>query len=387
MNRRPDLDWLRVIAFGLLILYHSGMAWSGWDWHINSHESLPWLAEAMRFTNRWRIPLIFMVSGGAIVLALGQRPPGAFARDRVRRLLLPLIFGILVIVPPQVYIERHSSGQFAGSFLEWLPQAYVGIYPKGNLSWNHLWFVAYVLILTFVLLPVYLWARTPNGQATQARLAAVMSVTGLHWLMAVPLAASITFLSPLSHNVNGFIGDWHGIATAALLLLYGGFVYGTPQMLATLNRQRWVSLAVAVAAFAALDLLVFHAAPGSRVRILGVPIFAPLSAINTVAWLFAFIGLANRYLQRRPRFLVEATELVYPFYMIHQTITVITVYWLLQLAVAPVPAYLLTVLATFGGTWLICAWLVRPWRWVRPLFGLEPLMARPAALPASTTGL
>ena len=196
MNRRLDLDWLRVIAFALLILYHSGMAWSGWGWHINSPENLPWLTEAMRFTNRWRIPLIFMVSGGAIVLALGQRRPDVFARDRVRRLLLPLVFGILVIVPPQVYIERHSSGQFAGSFLEWLPQAYVGIYPKGNLSWNHLWFVGYVLILTFVLLPIYLWARTPNGQAAQARLAAVMSATGLHWLMAVPLAASITFLSP-----------------------------------------------------------------------------------------------------------------------------------------------------------------------------------------------
>ena len=187
--------------------------------------------------------------------------------------------------------------------------------------------------------------------------------------------------------MNGFIGDWHGIATAALLLLYGGFVYGTPQMLATLNRQRWISLAVGMAAFAALDLLVFHAAPGARVRVLGVPVFAPLSAINTVAWLFAFIGLANRYLQRRPRFLVEATELVYPFYMIHQTVTVITVYWLLQLEVAPAAG-----LSADGPVDLrrhladLCR-VVRPWPWVRPLFGLKPLAPRPAALPASTTGL
>src|SRR5260370_33868097 len=103
MERRPDLDWLRVTAFGLLILYHSGMAWSGWEWHIyiNYSESLPWLRDAMRFTNRWRIPLIYMVSGGAIVLALGQRTVATFALDRVRRLLLPLVFGILVIVPPQ----------------------------------------------------------------------------------------------------------------------------------------------------------------------------------------------------------------------------------------------------------------------------------------------
>ena len=87
MNRRPNLDWLRVIAFALPTL------------PLNSPESLPWLTKAMRFTNRWRIPLISIVSGGAIVLALGQRPPGVFACDRVRRLLLPLVFGILVIVP------------------------------------------------------------------------------------------------------------------------------------------------------------------------------------------------------------------------------------------------------------------------------------------------
>ncbi|HSS87477.1 MAG TPA: acyltransferase family protein, partial [Reyranella sp.] len=69
MNHRdPALDWLRVTAFGLLILYHSGMAWSGWHWHLNSTEDIVWLREAMRFVNRWRMPLIFVVSGGAIVL-------------------------------------------------------------------------------------------------------------------------------------------------------------------------------------------------------------------------------------------------------------------------------------------------------------------------------
>ena len=106
-NRRSDLDWLRVTAFGLLILYHSGMAWSGWHWHLNSTEDIAWLREAMRFVNRWRMPLIFLVSGGAIVLALGLRSPGAFAVDRLRRLLLPLAFGMIVLVPPPVYAERH----------------------------------------------------------------------------------------------------------------------------------------------------------------------------------------------------------------------------------------------------------------------------------------
>src|SRR5262249_1360657 len=154
------------------------------------------------------------------------------------------------------------------------------------------------------------------------------------------------------------------IAMAALLLLYGGFVFGTQRMLATLNRQRWLSLAIGVLVYAALELLVFHAPPGARVRALGLPVFAPLSAINTMAWLFAAVGFANRHLQRRPKFLGTATELVYPFYIIHQTVTVITVYWLLTLKVPAVPAFLLTVLATFGVTGLICAAAVRPWPWI-----------------------
>ena len=383
MDRRPDLDWLRVIAFGLLILYHAGMPWTGWSWHLDGNETLPWLAEAMRFTNRWRIPLIYMVAGGAIVLALGQRGVGAFIMDRLRRLLLPLVFGVLVLVPPQVYLEQHWKGRFAGSFLEWLPQAYA----LDNLAWNHLWFVGYVLLLTFVLLPVFLWARTPRGREVQASIAHVMARRSLHWLLAVPVAVAMVVLGPITHNVNYVVGDWYGIASAALLMLYGAFLFNTPEMLAVLNRQCWIAVAVGTVAFFALDLLIFHAPTGTPVRVLGLPVYAPLSAINMIGWLFAAIGLANRFLRRRSRFLTRATEALYPFYMIHQTVTVITVYWLLTWKVPALPAYLLTVLSTFGGTALLYAGCVRPWPWVRPLFGLKPSAPRSAALPASTTAL
>ena len=383
MDRRPDLDWLRVLAFALLILYHAGFAWTGWGWHLDSNDTLPWLAAAMRFTNRWRIPLIYMVAGGAVVLALGQRSARTFAMDRIRRLLLPLVFGVLVLVPPQVYLERRWKGAFAGSFVQWLPHAY----DRGNLAWNHLWFVAYVLLMTFALLPVFLWARTPHGHAVQAGVAKAMMRANLHWLMAVPIALAMLLLAPITRNVNYLVGDWYGIASAALLMLYGGFIFNAPEMLAVLNRQCWIAVAVGTVAFFALDLLVFQAPPGAHVRVLGVPVYAPLSAINMIGWLFAAVGLANRYLQSRPRFLIWATEALYPFYMIHQTVTVIAVYWLLWWRVPPFPAFLLTVVATFGGTALIYAGAVRPWPWVRPLFGLKPLARRSAALPASTTAL
>lgn len=369
--RRADLDWLRVLAFGLLILYHAGMAWSGWSWHLTSPDSIDWLREAMRFTNRWRMPLLFVVSGAAIMLALGARTPGAFVADRLKRLLLPLAFGMVVLVPPQVYLERLWRGQFTGSFLEWLPQAFDGTYPAGNTSWHHLWFLAYVLVLTLVLLPVFLWARGAGGRSALASAGRLAAGTGLQWAMVLPLAASILWLAPVSHNTNGLVGDWHGLFYYGVLLLYGAFLYGSADLLAALAWQRYLSLAIGAAAFATLHAVFFGGEvrpvvpPGMR------PAYALLSAINTMAWLFAIIGFGRRHLTRRPAFLAEATEAVYPFYLLHQTVTVIVVYGLLTLRVPPVAGFLLAVLGTFFFTWAIYAGLVRPWRPIRPLFGLK----------------
>ncbi len=378
-TRRADLDWLRVIAFGLLILYHAGMAWSGWSWHVTSPDSIDWLREAMRFLNRWRMPLIFVVSGAAVVLALGTRAPGSFVADRLRRLLLPLAFGMIVLVPPQVYLERLWRGQFTGSFLQWLPQAFRGVYPDGNTSWHHLWFLAYVLVLTLALLPFFLWARNAAGRIALSRAGRFAARFGLQWTMVLPLAASILWLAPLSHNVNGLIGDWHGLVYYGALFLYGAFLFGSPELLAALQRQRFLSLALGVAAYATLYAVFIGGAVRPVIPSDLRPAYALLSAANTMAWLFAIVGFAHRHLTRRPAFLAEATEAVYPFYLLHQTVAVIAVYWLLTVGVPPVAGFFGAVLATFFGTWAIYAGLVRPWRWIRPLFGMKAVV-RPATL-------
>lgn len=353
-------------------------------------QGIDWLREAMRFTNRWRMPLIFMVSGGAIMLALGNRMAGAFALDRVRRLLLPLAFGMAVLIPPQVYLERVHSGRFTGSFWQWLPEAYSGVYPAGNLSWHHLWFVAYVLVFTFVLLPLFLWLRTTAGQTAQAAAARVMSRYGLQWLMALPLAASILWLVPISRNTNGLTGDWYGLAYYGTFLIYGAFIFGSPAMLAALNHQRWSSLGVGIAAYATLYAVYFKGvilpviAPADR------PIYAVLAAANTLAWLFAAIGFANRYLTMRPKFLAHATEAVYPVYMLHQTVTVIAVYWLLSFAVPPVVGFLSAAFLTFAVTAALYAGVVRPVPFLRPLFGLKSAykkMTRPLSPKSSRSKL
>jgi len=155
-------------------------------------------------------------------------------------------------------------------------------------------------------------------------------------------------------------------------LLYGALIFGSPDLLAALQRQRFLSLAIGGLAYACLHAGYFAGTVRPTILPEARPLYALLSAINVMAWLFAIVGFAHRHLTRRPAFLSEATEAVYPFYLIHQTVTVIAVWGLLRAGVPPLAGFVAAVGATFAGTWLIYAGLVRPWRWIRPLFGMKP---------------
>ena len=58
MQRRHDLDWVRVCAFGLLVLYHVGMYYVTWDWHVKSPAASDALEPFMLLSSPWRLALI-----------------------------------------------------------------------------------------------------------------------------------------------------------------------------------------------------------------------------------------------------------------------------------------------------------------------------------------
>ena len=150
IDRRPDLDWIRVGAFFLLILYHVGMFYVPWDFHVKTVRPVDWLEPVMQLTNPWRLTLLFLVSGAATRFMADKMSAGGLARTRTLRLLLPLVFAMFVIVPPQSYYEiLEKSPQLAEPF--W---SFYGKYAtaSGNWcdadgclitpTWNHMWFVA-----------------------------------------------------------------------------------------------------------------------------------------------------------------------------------------------------------------------------------------------------
>ncbi len=136
MHRRYDLDWVRVCAFGVLVLYHVGMYYVTWRWHVKSPYASTTLEPLMMLSSPWRLSLLFLVSGVATAFLFGG--PGGTNPDagtkrrllgaRSWRLLVPLACGIAVVVPPQSYyevVEQLPGGYHAG-YLAFLGKYFTG---------------------------------------------------------------------------------------------------------------------------------------------------------------------------------------------------------------------------------------------------------------------
>ena len=155
MQRRFDLDWVRILAFALLVPYHVGMYYVSWDWHVKSPELVPALEPFMILSAPWRLALLFLVSGVATAHLRAKLPVG-FLRQRSWRLLLPLLFGMYVVVPPQAYlelVEKVPGGYHAGylGFMaDYLKAGDLHCMAPGDCvdapTWNHLWVVAYLWV-------------------------------------------------------------------------------------------------------------------------------------------------------------------------------------------------------------------------------------------------
>ena len=135
--RRYDLDWLRIIAILIVLIFHVGMFFNDWDWHIKNNNTSDAFGYVMIWLHYWRLPLLLFISGAGTIYASAKRNEKQFALERAKRLLIPLVFSMFVIVPPQIYFERISD---YSSYFQFYPTVFECVpYPDGaSLSWHHM---------------------------------------------------------------------------------------------------------------------------------------------------------------------------------------------------------------------------------------------------------
>ncbi len=394
-ERRNDIDALRVFAFALLIAYHVGMVFvADWSFHIKSPHQWEWLEWPMVALNRWRMPLIFLLSGIALGLSRGATRPGRLALRRTRFLLIPLVFGMLAVVPVQAWVEARTNGALDAGFGAFLLRYWqLRPWPEGGfagaefgITWNHLWYLAYLWTYSLALaagLAIWRWSQLAHASVfSSMRAAGRGSAAALTIVPAAWIFVCIYWLEPRFGNTKALTDDWAQHAQYFTVFLFGFCLARACAWWDRIVRLRrwWLALALTGLALymglriagklltpAELDTL-----PAWNWR----AISDAAHALYAANMLLAILGYGAVWLNRPLRWLPYANRAVYPWYILHQSLIVPLAFMLIPLELpGPVEAALL-----LAGTVLGCAVIhhriILRLAWVWPLFGVRAVPAR-----------
>ncbi len=374
--RRLDLDWVRIIAFALLILYHTGMYYVTWDFHIKSPHASAALEPWMFLTNPWRLALLFLVSGAATSFLITKSSLGNFARGRSRRLLWPLLFGMLVIVPPQSYFEVVEKLQYGGNYWEFWAR-----YLSADHSfckdqhclrlptWNHLWFVAYLWVYTMAL-ALFCWLAPKVLEKLRTAGAAALSgwrVIVLPWLYLALMRLALLSWFPQTHALSD---DWYNHSVYFAVFMAGFLFVRHAPFWEDLLRFRWLTLLLATLSYGAIQLY-FSAYAGDAVPPDALRFFMrTVYALNQWCAILAVLGWARRWNPGDSPARRYLTEAIFPLYILHQTVIILLARALRDYDLTPATEgpvlVLLTAIFCFAGFGII-----RRVSSLRPLFGLR----------------
>ncbi|MGB7393732.1 MAG: acyltransferase family protein [Pricia sp.] len=364
-QRRYDIDWWRVIAILAVYLHHIGMPFNGDDYHIMNAESSKLLDDIMVFFEQIRLPLLFLISGTGTVFAFSKRNWWQFVKERSYRLLVPLVFGVLVIVPPQTYFEHIDE---FGSYTEF--------YSKliNHLEVNHLWFIENLFYISILCIPLILFLRSEKSQGLRN---VIEKWSGARYgilLWVVPLIL-VKVVSKIYYPE-----DSKDITNLSSTLFYGyffvsGIVLATSPKLwefLKIHRKRNLYMAlVAVMLFYSYYYLPDSIASEYWNIQARWSIWHGVSSVVSWVIIIVFLGYGQVWFNRPSKTLTRANEAIYPFYILHQTIIVILAYYVVRFDASIGTKIGLLLLFSFPTIILIYEYLVRPFQVTRVLFGMK----------------
>ena len=348
-KRRHDVDCLRTLALGLLIIYHCVISFQPWArllYFPQNERSLEWLWPLMAAINVWRIPILFVISGMGVCFAMARRTWRQLLIDRTVRILVPLVFGSLAICPISAFLSLRFYG---------VPAAYIP-------NTGHLWFLLNIYLYAVLLIALLRVLDRRLGSISGMLVRLVGRPWGLP-LLALPMALEAVLVNPESFCI--YFGNLHGWLLGLLCFLLG-FALASAQdaVWHSVARARWYALAVAVCLylvrFAVFDL---WQAPNG------------LTAVESMSWMCAILGFGSLHLNRPFRILGYLGKAVYPVYIIHMPVQFGLASLLVPLTLPPLLKLVLLLVGTLGFSLLCYELLLRRLPWIQPLFGMKRITA------------
>ena len=373
IERRFDLDWLRVLAILSVFVYHSTRFFNLGDWHVKNavtHSSVQALESFMEI---WMMPLVFLISGASIFYAMNKGGAGTFFKDKVLRLLVPLLVAMFTYASLQIYLERITHGQFSGSYFKFLPHYFEGVYldvgSTGNFALHgmHMWYVMILFIYCLIFYPLFRWLKG-SGRGVLEKIGDLFASP---WTMWLALAFPIIFLGLGIQDTDWEFGagGW-GFLYYIFFLLYGFVIVSHERWQANIKRIRWHSLAAGLITGAVYVFLDANDA-NPAIAPLGNVLSGLLYVLSACTFLPAFLGFGMQHLTKNTPFLKYASEAVMGFYILHQTVLLIVGYFVVQWVIPDFAKWTIIFVSSFIVIMAIYEYLVRRVNILRVLFGMK----------------
>ncbi len=342
--RRYDIDWLRVIAIGLLIVYHVAIPFQPWGifiGFITSNETLDSVWIGMSMINIWRIPLLFFVSGMGVYFSMRKRNLLDLFKERTLRIFLPFVFGVFAIVPLHIYLWQYYYHQ---DLIYTFHQA-------------HLWFLGNIFSYVLMVVPLFYLIKKHEEKWKNA-LSKIFNNPFKLILIAIPFMLASWIINPDSYPTYAM--TLHGFVIGFLAFVFGFlFVFSGKVFWDTVKKWKWIYLLIAFGFY--LIRVIFYEMEGPKF----------LMALETVIWIYAILGLAYSYLNINNKALKYLSEAVYPIYIIHWIVIHLGSIIIFGLDIPIELQFIGLVLFTLFGSLLVYHVLIRNLSVFRPLFGLK----------------
>lgn len=372
--RRYDLDWLRFIAIVILLFFHTGMWFNEWGWHVKNYETSVTFQYWMIWSHFFRMPLLLFISGAGTFMALGKRTPKKFAGERFRRLFIPLVFGMFVIVPPQIYFEHIKE---YSSYWDFYKTVFNFVtYPEGSFSWHHLWFILYLFLYSLLALPLLNFLRSAKSEYFKNVI--IKFFTNPLGILLIPsvfiLVTQILLRPYFPEETHDLTHDWAFFIYYFIFFLMGILAYSIPNLWQAIGTNRkYLLLAMIISLipfyicyFYFRDLIILPWTNDTVETIFDVTsIFVSWFTVITI------IAYGQHYLNKPHPWLSKINEGLYPFYILHQTVIIAIGYYICQLDWSISAKYWAISLLTIAFCVALYLTLIQTNKVMRFLFGMS----------------
>jgi surface polysaccharide O-acyltransferase-like enzyme len=399
VERRRELDLMRAAVVVGLVFFHTLRVFDSGDYYVKSSPTSTVADLVVGLAVPWAMPLLFLISGVGTWYSLRSRGAGRFVVERLRRLLVPLVFGVLVLIPIPVWFQLNTAPTYRESYWSFWRSFFQVTYDpaefpfvvrpgaNGLFETGHLWFVVLLLVFSLLLLPLFLWLRSEPGKRVTDGLAAwVDRHPWAVFLPALPVAVAAALL-----DAEVGLAAWNRWPYG-LFFLFGYLLACDPRFPRAMQRARRAALAAGVTALLGTGVLygVLGNASADADPLVdmdpGARSFRFVFAVAGWLVLVAIIGFASGGSRRgasadtaaatpapawRGRAQRYANEAVLPFYVLHQPVIVTIGFFVLGWGLPGIIEYLLISVMALIGTLVLYDLLVRRTPVTRFLFGMK----------------